>query len=326
MTAPLDRRSTIDITRHLRRRERWGVAEIVFWFALVGVIVAFPARAALINEMLIAGLFALSLDLILGLAGVVSLGHAAFFGLGAYTAAALAAAGWNDPLLGVAAAIFPAALVGLLTAPLLLRGADLARLMVTMGVALMLGELANKNELLTGGADGLNFDVAPLLGRISLGSMGVGPRNAALFSLVVLFVLFAFARRLRASPFGVSLEGVRENRLRAGALGVDTSRRLVAIYALSAAYAGIAGALSAETTQIVSLDLFDFHRSADVLLMLIIGGVGWLYGGILGAGVFIGVRDVVSSATPEYWEFWIGLMLVVLVLAGRERLTARFRR
>jgi branched-chain amino acid transport system permease protein len=319
----------IDVARHLRRRQRWGLAEFAFWLALVAVIVAFPARAALINEMLIAGLFALSLDLILGLAGIVSLGHAAFFGLGAYAAAIAASSGWNDPLLGLLVAIPPAALVGLATAPLLLRGADLARLMVTMGVSLMLGELANKNEWLTGGADGLNFEVAPLLGRVSLGSMGVGPRNAALFSLIVLFVLFAFARRLRASPFGISLEGLRENRLRAGALGVDTSRRIVAIYALSAAYAGIAGALSAETTQIVSLDLFDFHRSADVMLMLIIGGAGWLYGGILGAAVFIGVRDVVSSATPEYWEFWIGLMLVVLVLTGRERLAglaARIRR
>jgi branched-chain amino acid transport system permease protein len=316
----------IDVARHLRRRQRWRLAEFVFWLALVAVIVAFPARAALINEMLIAGLFALSLDLILGLAGVVSLGHAAFFGVGAYAAAIAASAGWNDPLLGLLVAIPPAALVGLATAPLLLRGADLARLMVTMGVALMLGELANKNEWLTGGADGLNFDVAPLFGQISLGAMGVGPRNAALFSLVVLFVLFAFARRLRASPFGMSLEGLRENRLRAGALGVDTSRRIVAIYALSAAYAGIAGALSAETTQIVSLDLFDFHRSADVMLMLIIGGAGWLYGGILGAAVFIGVRDVVSSATPEYWEFWIGLMLVVLVLSGRERLSGLMAR
>ncbi len=324
MTALSDRLS--NVTRHLRRRERWSLAEILFWLALVGVVVAFPARAALVNEMLIAGLFALSLDLILGLAGIVSLGHAAFFGLGAYAAAMSAAAGWNDPLLGLLAAIAPAALVGLLTAPLLLRGADLTRLMVTMGVALSLGELANKNAWATGGADGLNFEVGRLFGSFSLGSMGVGPRNAALFSLAVLFVLFVFARRLRASPFGVSLEGLRENRLRAGALGVDTSRRIVAIYALSAAYAGVAGALSAETTQIVSLDLFDFHRSADVLLMLIIGGAGWLYGGIVGAGIFIGVRDVVSAATPEYWEFWIGLMLVVLVLTGRERIAARFRR
>ncbi len=156
-----------------------------------------------------------------------------------------------------------------------------------------------------------------------IGSLGEGPRNAALFSLAVLFVLFLGARRLRSSPFGISLAAVRENRLRAGALGVSSSRRIVAIYAVSAVYAGVAGALLAETTQIVSLDLFEFHRSADVMLTLIIGGAGWLYGGLIGAGVFIVIRDVVSAATPEYWEFWIGAMLVVLVLTGRDKL-ARF--
>ena len=310
----------MDVLAHLRRRERWRWWEIAFWLALIAVIFVWPSRAALVNEALIAGLFALSLDLILGLTGVVSLGQAAFFGLGAYTAAILANAGYDDPLLGLVAAIPPAALVGLATAPLLLRGADLTRLMVTMGVALMLGELANQNAWLTGGADGLNFTVAPLFGRFSIGSIGEGPRNAALFSLAVLFVLFFASRRLARSPFGISLAAVRENRLRAGALGVSSSRRVIAIYAVSAVYSGIAGALLAETTQIVSLDLFEFHRSADVLLMLIIGGAGYLYGGIIGAGVFIVIRDVVSAATPEYWEFWIGAMLVVLVLVGRGRI------
>jgi branched-chain amino acid transport system permease protein len=315
----------IDVLGHLRRRERWRWWEIAIWLALVGAILLIPSRAALINEALIAGLFALSLDLILGLAGVVSLGQAAFFGLGAYTAAITANAGYDDPLVGLAAAIPPAALVGLATAPLLLRGADLTRLMVTMAVALIAGEIANQNGWLTGGADGLNFMVAPLFGRFSIGSIGDGPRNAALFSLAVLFVLFFGARRLAHSPFGISLAAVRENRLRAGALGVSSSRRIVAIYTVAAVYAGIAGALLAETTQIVSLDLFEFHRSADVMLMLIIGGAGWLYGGVVGAGVFIVIRDVVSAATPEYWEFWIGAMLVVLVLSGRERLARLVR-
>ncbi len=315
----------MNVLAHLRRRERWRWWEIALWLALLAAIFALPSRAALINEALIAGLFALSLDLILGLAGVVSLGHAAFFGLGAYTAAITANAGYDDPLIGLAAAIPPSALVGFAAAPLLLRGADLTRLMVTMGVALMLGELANQNGWLTGGADGLNFTVAPLFGRFSIGSIGDGPRNAALFSLAVLFALFFAARRLARSPFGISLAAVRENRLRAGALGVSASRRVIAIYTASAVYAGIAGALLAETTQIVSLDLFEFHRSADVMLMLIIGGAGWLYGGIIGAGVFIVIRDVVSAATPVYWEFWIGLMLVALVLFGRERLARLVR-
>ena len=314
------------IEAHLRRRERWRWWEIAFWLAILAAILLVPSRAALVNEALIAGLFALSLDLILGLTGIVSLGHAAFFGTGAYAAAILANAGYDNPFLGLLAAAAPAALIGAVTAPLLLRGSDLTRLMLTMGVALMLGELANRNGWITGGADGLNFSMPPLFGRFPIGSIGLGPRNAALYSLAVLFALFFIARRLAQSPFGLSLSAVRENRLRAGALGISTPSRIVAIYTLSAAYAGVAGALLAQTTQIVSLDLFDFHRSADVMLMLIIGGAGYLYGGIIGAALFIVIKDVISGATPEYWEFWIGLLLVALVLIGRDRIGGHLRR
>ncbi len=316
--------TTRRIAAHLHRRARWGWPEIIFWLALLAAILAAPSRAAIINEVLIAGLFALSLDLILGLTGIVSLGHAAFLGLGAYAAAILASKGFADPTLGLVLGAAVAAVVGLVTAPLLLRGADLTRLMVTLGVSLMLGELANRNGWLTGGADGLNFSMGPVLGLFPIGF--TGQRNAALYSFAVLFILFAIARRLAQSPFGLALAAIRENRLRAGALGIATSRRIVAIYTVSAAYAGAAGALLAQTTQIVSLDLFDFHRSADVMLMLIIGGAGYLYGGLIGAAAFIVLRDVISAATPEYWEFWIGLALVILVLAGRERIGEAPRR
>jgi len=312
------------LAAHLHRRARWRWGEIAFWLALLAAIVALPARAGILNEVIIAGLFALSLDLILGLAGIVSLGHAAFFGLGAYAAAILASNGLADPTLGLIFGAAIAAIVGLITAPLLLRGADLTRLMVTLGVSLMLGEAANRNAWITGGADGLNFSPGRLLGLFPIDF--TGQRNAALYSFAVLFILFAFARRLAQSPFGLALAAIRENRLRAGALGVATSRRIVAVYTLAAAYAGAAGALLAQTTQIVSLDLFDFHRSADVMLMLIIGGAGWLYGGLIGAAAFIILRDVISAATPEYWEFWIGLALVILVLAGRERIGETLRR
>lgn len=312
------------IEAHLRRRERWRWSEIAFWLVVVALIFAAPSRAALINEILISGLFALSLDMILGLAGVVSLGHAAFYGVGAYAAAILANAGYNDPLLGLLVGAVLGGAIGLVTAPLLLRGSDLTRLMVTMGVALILGEVANRNAWITGGADGLEFTMRPVVGLFPIGFNG--QRNAALYSLVVLFALFVLARRLAQSPFGLSLSAVRENRLRAGALGIATHRRLIGVYAIAAAYAGIAGALLAQTTQIVSLDLFDFHRSADVMLMLIIGGAGYLYGGIVGAAIFIVLKDVISGATPEYWEFWIGALLVVLVLAGRDRVAGLARR
>jgi branched-chain amino acid transport system permease protein len=307
------------IEAHFARRKRWRWWEIAFWIILLATIVGFPNRAALINEILIAGLFALSLDLILGLTGIVSLGQAAFSGLGAYGAAILASKGFADPTLGLLLGAALAAALGFATAPLVLRGGDLTRLMVTLGVSLMLGELANRNGWLTGGADGLNFSMGKVLGLFPIGF--TGQRNAALYSLAVLFILFALARRLAQSPFGLALAAIRENRLRAGALGIATHWRMIAIYTVSAAYAGVAGALLAQTTQIVSLDLFDFHRSADVMLMLIIGGAGYLYGGIIGAAVFIVLRDVISAATPEYWEFWIGALLVALVLIGRERVT-----
>jgi branched-chain amino acid transport system permease protein len=310
--------TTRRIEAHLGRRRRWGWPEIVFWIAVLGAIVVFPSRAALINEILVAGLFALSLDLILGLAGIVSLGQAAFLGAGAYAAAILASHDQADPTLGLAAGALVAAALGFVTAPLLLRGSDLTRLMVTLGVSLLLGELANRNGWLTGGADGLNFSMGKVLGLFPIGF--TGQRNAALYSYVVLILLFVAARRLRQSPFGLALAAIRENRLRADALGIATSRRIIGIYTISAAYAGVAGALLAQTTQIVSLDLFDFHRSADVMLMLIIGGAGYLYGGVIGAGVFIFLRDVISAATPEYWEFWIGALLVILVMVGRERI------
>jgi branched-chain amino acid transport system permease protein len=320
-SAPTDRTR---VARHLLRRGRWRPIEIAFWAAVLVAIFAIPSRALLINEILILGLFALSLDLALGFAGIVSLGHAAFLGIGAYTAGILAASGLNDPLLGLILAAACAGLAGFVCAPLLLRGSDLTRLMVTLGVCLMLGELANRNAWITGGADGLSIAMAPLIGRFSIGF--TGQRNAALYSFVVLFVLFALARRLTQSNFGLASQAVRQNRLRAGSLGVPASRRLIALYTLAAAYAGVAGALLAQTTQIVSLDIFDFHRSADILLMLIIGGAGYLYGGLLGAALFVGLRDLISGATPEYWEFWIGLLLVALVTIGRERIAMAFRR
>jgi len=312
------------VAHHLLRRRRWRPLEIVAWAATLALILVVPSRALLINEILILGLFALSLDLALGYAGLVSLGHAAFLGLGAYTAGIMASRGLADPTLGLLVASVVAGLAGLLTAPLVLRGTDLTRLMVTLGVSLMLGELANRNAWLTGGADGLDFAIGRVLGQFPIDF--AGRRAAALYSFVVVFILFALARRMTRSSFGQSVQAIRQNRLRAGALGVAANRRLVAMYGIAAAYAGAAGALLVQTTQIVSLDIFDFHRSADVLLTLIIGGPGYLYGGLIGAAIFIGLRDALAGATPEYWELWIGLMLVALVMVGRDRIEATVKR
>ena len=297
---------------------KWRAWELLLWAALWATPLLLGQHAALINEIAILALFALSLDLILGYAGIVSLGHAAFFGVGAYGAALFAKHVMPDPLVGLAVGTALGALLGLLTSPMIVRGTDLTRLMVTMGVALVLFELANKFDALTGGADGLQGVVmGPLLGRFDF---DLGARVASVYSLAVLFLAFVLLRRIVHSPLGLSMQALRDNRLRVMAIGLSVNARLAAVYTLAAALAGAAGALLAQTTGFASLDVFDFHRSADVMLALIIGGAGWLWGGIAGAIAFKLLHDVISAITAQYWTFWIGLFLVVLMLVGRERL------
>ena len=300
---------------HSSRLKPW---EPVLWLLAFAAPVLAPSHALIINEIAIVALFAISLDLILGYTGIVSLGHAAFFGMGAYAAALFAKHVMPDPLVGLAFAIGVSTLLGAICSLTIMRGSDLTRLMVTLGMGLILMELANKLDWLTGGADGLQgVIIGPLLGRFEFDLYG---QVAAWYSLVVLLLMFVLARRLVHSPFGATLKAVRDNRLRAMAIGIPVHSRLALVYTVSAGVAGAAGALLAQTTGFASLDVFDFHRSADVMLVLVVGGVGWLYGGIVGAVVFKLMQDTLSSITPQYWTFWIGLFLVVLVLVGRERL------
>jgi branched-chain amino acid transport system permease protein len=303
------------IARQLAARARWRPLEFAFWLAALASVFLLPSRHLILTEIAILGLFALSLDLILGYAGILSLGHAAFFGLGAYAAGLLANhALVTEPVLALLVSGLAAAVLGFVTSFLLLRGADLTRLMVTLGIALILRELANRFDWLTGGADGLQgIVIGPVLGAFEFDITG---HTAYVYSLAVLFVAFLAARRLINSPFGLSLRAVKGNPLRASAVGINVDRRLIAIYAIAAGYAGVAGALLTQTTQFASLDVLSLERSADALLVLILGGTGYLYGGLIGAMVFILMQDVLINFTAQYWQFWIGLVLVLIVLAG----------
>ena len=307
-----------DARASLQRDSRWKPWEPALWLAAFVSPLLIPSHAALINEIAIVALFAVSLDLILGYTGIVSLGHAAFFGLGAYTAALFAKHVMPDPLVGLVVAIVASLALGLVASLTIRRGSDLTRLMVTLGVALILLELANKLDWLTGGADGLQgVNMGPVLGMFSFDLSG---RTAAYYSLCVLLLFFIIARRFIHSPFGATLKAIRDNRLRAMAIGIPVASRLTVVYTIAAGMAGAAGALLAQTTGFASLDVFEFHRSADVMLILVVGGTGWLYGGVAGAIVFKLMQDALSAITPQYWTFWLGLFLVVLVLVGRERL------
>src|SRR6202161_1010196 len=308
-----------DVGYHARAHARWHWSEIVFWIAAVACAFLFPSRYLIMTDILRLALFALSLDLILGYAGIVSLGHAAFFGSGAYCAGLLALHGIvNEPVLALVVAGLAAAALGFLTSFLVIRGVDLTRLMVTLGIALLLEALAERFSDITGGTDGLQgIEMQPLLGLFQFDMFG---KTGFFYSLIVLFLMFLLARRIVHSPFGLSLRAIRNNPLRASAIGIPVNRRLVAVYTITAFYAGIAGALFTQTTALASLDGLSFERSADLMLVLVIGGTGYLYGGLIGAVVFKMLQEVFSSITPQYWQFWIGLVLVVIVLVGRQRL------
>lgn len=290
-------------------------AEVLFWLLPVAAFFLFPGYRTLGGQILIAGLFAMSLDLILGYARIVSLGHAAFFGLGAYTAGLLAKHGWGEPISGLVAAAAVAAVAGLITSALIVRGKDLTRLIVTLGIGLMLYEVANRLHDVTGGVDGLSgVEMKPLLGRFEFGFDGT---TAYVYILVVLFLMFLLARRIVRSPFGLSLKGIREGEKRMPAIGVSVAGRLAAVYTLSAALAGVAGGLLAQTTQFVGIDVLSFTRSAEILIMLVVGGAGYLYGGLIGAAIFMVLQDQLSNLSAVYWQFWLGLLLVCLVLFAR---------
>ena len=310
--------------------DRWKPLEIVFWLLPVASFFLFPDHLVLVSQVMIVGLFALSLDLVLGYAGVLSLGHAAFFGLGAYTAGLLSVHGWGEPVSGLAAAALVAGAAGFIVSFLVVRGQDLARLMVTLGVGLMLFEAANKAAFLTGGVDGLSgMAMKPLFGAFEFDLYG---KTAFWYSLGVLFLLFVLLRRLVNSPFGLSLRGIREGGRRMPAIGANVERRLKAAFTIGAAIAGVAGALLAQTTQFVGLDSLGFPRSAELLIMLVLGGTGRLYGALVGAAVFMVAQDYISGLDPAYWQFYIGLLLVLIVLfarggilGGLEKLAQRFR-
>jgi len=301
--------------------DRWRPLEIVFWLIPIAAYFLVPDYLVLGSQILITGLFAVTLDLILGYAGIVSLGHAAFFGLGAYTAGLLAVHGWGEPISGLFAAAIVAGIAGFLVSFLIVRGGDLTRLMVTLGIGLMLYEAANKAAFITGGVDGLSgVTMWKILGLFSFDIAG---KTAYIYSFVVVLILFALARRIVNSPFGLSLRGIREGGKRMPAIGSPVPRRLIAIFTVSAAMAGVAGALLAQTTQFVGIDSLGFPRSAELMIMLVLGGVGRLYGAVVGAAVFMIAKDYLSGLNPVYWEFWLGVLLIVIVMVGHGGIMGR---
>jgi branched-chain amino acid transport system permease protein len=319
--------TAIDAFAH---RHRLRAYEAAPWLAALAAYFLFPGYLPLGAQILATVLFALSADLVLGYAGIVTLGQAAFFGTGGYAAGILAAHGWGEPISGLFAAAAAAAAVGFLSGLIILRSSGLTLLMQTLVVAALLRETANKASAVTGGDDGLQgMQMWPVFGHFEFGLLG---RTAYFYCLAVLFLSWLVVRRLVHSPFGRSLTGIRENVGRMHAIGAPVTRRRLIAYTIAAALAGISGALVAQTTSFVGLDSLGLERSGTVLIMLIIGGVGRLYGAFIGVPLYMIAQDRFSSIDPVYWYFWIGLLMVLLVTFARggvlglvERLWSRQR-
>jgi len=290
-------------------------AELVFWLLLGSSFFWQPERLTLLSQVMIFGLFAVSLDIALGYAGILTVGHAAFFGAGAYAAGLLAKHGWHEAFSGLLLAGLVCVALGYLLSTLVVRGADLTRLMITIGVCMLLAELANRLAGITGGTDGLQgVVIAPLLGYFDFDLFG---RTAFVYAYGVVLLMFLAVRLVLRSPFGLTLRGIHDSRKRMLAIGSPVNARLRLAYALSAGVAGVAGALLAQTTQFVGIESIGFNRSAEVLIILVLGGTGRLYGGLVGAIVYMLVHDAFADLNPQYWMFWLGLFLIAAVMLGR---------
>ncbi|HVZ53939.1 MAG TPA: branched-chain amino acid ABC transporter permease [Pseudolabrys sp.] len=323
--------SAITPQAYLQHASRWRPVEIAFWLATLLPFYFLPDYLSLASQIAITGLFAVSLDIILGYGGIVSLGHAAFFGIGAYSAAIFSKLVMGEPLVGLVVAAAAAGLVGFATSFIVARFRHFTLIMITLGLGLLAHEIANQAHWLTGGSDGFQgIDIWPVLGMFNFDLYGY---TAYGYSLAVLFVVFLAARRLIHSPFGLALRGIRENWVRMPAIGAPSRAHIQKAYTISTIIAGIAGALLTQTTQTAALESISFQRSADVLVMLVLGGAGRLYGGLVGAVIFMIARDQFSGIAPQYWYFWIGVLLVAVVtflpngiLGGLSAIAARWGR
>jgi branched-chain amino acid transport system permease protein len=326
MSAPTTTLAGHPAARALVGRHRLRLWEPLPWILALAFFFAFPTYLGFGTDLLVTVLFALSLDLALGYAGIVTLGHAAFFGAGAYTAGMLAYHGiWNEPITSLILAATVAAAIGLASGLVLLRTTGLTLLMLTLCTMALLEEAANLAHDYTGGFDGLpNVPIPPLFGRFAFNPLY--PQTQYLYVLAVLFLCFVFVRTLVYSPFGQSLTGIRENTLRMHAVGAPVRMRLVVCYTISAAIAGIAGGLWAQANAYVNLSTFGLDRAATVLIILVLGGYGRLYGAFVGAVAYMVLAHFLAKIYPTAWQLGLGLLLVAIALFARNGILGLFEK
>jgi len=313
MTAPISTAAGTPLVTSRWRISGWPLLPEL---AILGIGLAaswlFPSDLGLLSNMAAMALFALSLNLVLGQAGIASMGHAALYGSGAYAAGLFALHVSNDPLFGLGIGGVAGAIVGLASGAVLLRSKGLTLVMLTIATAQILLELANWARRLTGGDDGLTgFTVAPLLGIFEFDFTG---RTGYFYALAVLAVAFLALRKLTASPFGLTARAIRLDAGRVEALGGRVYQHLLMIYVVGGFVAGLAGAITAQTAKVASLSMLDFHLSAGVLVIVVLGGSGRLAGALVGTVAYMLIHHLASSLSPHHWLLVIGTLLIATMV------------
>jgi branched-chain amino acid transport system permease protein len=303
-------------------RDLAGLAAIIAAGALGYVL--FPDNLAFLTRLISVALLVLSLDLVTGICGVASLGQALLYGAGAYAAGIAAVHGIGDPVVLLVIGAAAGSLAGLVSGTILLRAHGLPQLVLSIALVQLGHEAANKATGLTGGSDGL-YGIMPdaLMGLFEFDLYG---RTAYVLGIVLLALVMLTLTLLVRTPFGMTCRGIRQDPVRVAAMGIRVQPTLLKMFAVSGAVAGLGGALGAIATQVVGLDSVSFELSANALVMLVIGGIGTLWGALLGAVVFLSVEHVMAAINPFHWLTLIGLMLIAVVLfapGGLAGLVAR---
>ncbi|MCL2716445.1 MAG: branched-chain amino acid ABC transporter permease [Alphaproteobacteria bacterium] len=285
---------------------------LVFAAAAAAGYFLFPDNLALLTQVVGIGFLVLSLDLVTGYCGVATLGHAALFGIAAYAVGAACARGLTDPIALLAVGMMAGSVAGLMSGALITRFQGLPQLVLSIAIGQLVEALAKKLQFLTGGSDGLS-DFVP--GRLfGIFAFDIYDRTAFLLSVGVFVITFVLLRRLADSPFGLMCRGIRDDPLRARMIGAAIWPRLVVMYGIAGAVAGLGGALSAMSTRVVGLDSVGFALSGEALVMLVFGGSGRLWGAVLGTVIFMWFKQLVAAHDPYNWILLVGILLILTVV------------
>jgi len=281
-------------------------------------------------RIMLLGIFAVGYNLLLGQTGLLSFGHGAFYAAGAYGLGLFGAHVSTHPLLGVAAGIVAAVLLALLVGYLCVRHTEIYFAMLTLACGMMAFSFFWNAREITGGDDGLiGIMRAPvsLFGGIRV---PIGKDEQFYFFVLLFFALSVWvAHRIRQSPFGLALAGIRENARRSEFAGVPVRRYRLAVFVLSGAFAGLAGSLEALLESNARPFMAHWTHSAEPILVSLLGGLSSLGGPLVGGAIFVGMREIIQRFT-ENWMLWFGIVLLVIILGFRGgvvgTLSALFRK